>query len=135
MRRRPDAANRAISGPTFSRRRRTSAASSASDPADCGGLDVLNGGPAVMKDKYPIRRLIALNLTYWYIPALLTPAIMAFAVRHPISRTNWPRQLPLHIACALSYSIAHTAAMIGVRFLLNGHSAFGRPEVGWLVWV
>jgi signal transduction histidine kinase len=79
---------------------------------------------------YAIPRLIALNLAYWYIPALLTPAIMAFAVRNPISRSNWLRKLPLHVACALSYSIAHTAAMMGVRFLLTGR-VLGGGGTGW----
>ena len=33
-----------------------------------------------------IARLLALNLVYWYIPALLAPIIMAFALRHPFDR-------------------------------------------------
>jgi len=59
--------------------------------------------------------LLALNLAYWYIPALLAPIIMAFALRHPLDRAHWPRQIPLHIGGALSYSIAHTVVMMGLR--------------------
>ena len=43
--------------------------------------------------QHAVRYLLALNLVYWYIPALLTPTIMAFALRHPIDRVRWPRQM------------------------------------------
>jgi len=82
---------------------------------------------------HALPHLLVLNLVYWYIPALLTPAIMAFAVRHPLDRTSWPRRLPLHIACALSYSVLHTAVMIGTRAALMGSEALARPGTGWWV--
>jgi signal transduction histidine kinase len=63
-------------------------------------------------------RLLALNLVYWYIPALLAPIIMAFALRHPFDRARWPRQLALHLAAALAYSVVHTTIMMAVRRLL-----------------
>jgi signal transduction histidine kinase len=63
-------------------------------------------------------RLLVLNLVYWYIPALLAPIIMAFALRHPFDRSRWPRQLALHVAAALSYSVVHTTIMMAVRMLL-----------------
>ena len=47
-------------------------------------------------------RLLVLNLVYWYIPAVLAPLIMAFALRHPFERSRWPRQLALHVTAALS---------------------------------
>src|SRR5688500_11356876 len=63
-------------------------------------------------------RLLVLNLVYWYIPALLAPIIMAVALRHPFDRNRWPRQLAVHVAAALSYSVVHTAIMMAVRTLL-----------------
>jgi signal transduction histidine kinase len=63
-------------------------------------------------------RLLVLNLVYWYIPALLAPIIMAFALRHPIDRVRWPPQLAMHLAAALLYSIVHTTVMMAVRTLL-----------------
>ncbi len=68
--------------------------------------------------QYAVARLLALNLVYWYIPALLAPIIMAFALRHPIDRVHWPRQIALHAAGALSYSVVHTAVMTALRALL-----------------
>jgi two-component system, LytTR family, sensor kinase len=80
---------------------------------------------------YAVPRLLALNLVYWYIPALLAPVIMAFALRHPFSRSRWPRQVALHVACALSYSIVHTAVMMATRALMM--MIGGRPPdfPGW----
>ncbi len=62
--------------------------------------------------------LLVLNLVYWYIPAVLSPAIMAFALRHRIDRSTWMRQVPLHLLGALAYSVAHTAVLIGLRGLM-----------------
>ena len=63
-------------------------------------------------------RLLVLNLVYWYIPAVLAPSIMAFALRHPFDRLRWPRPLVLHLIAALSYSVVHTAIMMAARALL-----------------
>ena len=63
-------------------------------------------------------RLLVLNLVYWYIPALFASIIMSYALRHPFDRSRWPRQLALHIAGALAYSVVHTAIMMAVRTLL-----------------
>ena len=43
---------------------------------------------------------------------------MAVALRHPFDRNRWPRQLAVHVAAALSYSVVHTAIMMAVRTLL-----------------
>ena len=67
---------------------------------------------------HPIPRLLALNLVYWYIPALLAPVIMAFALRHPVDRVRWPRQVLVHVGGALTYSVAHTTVMMGLRAML-----------------
>jgi two-component system, LytTR family, sensor kinase len=72
--------------------------------------------PHVMENA--MARLLVLNLVYWYIPAVLAPIIMAFALRHPLDRMRWPRQLAPHLAAALAYSVVHTAIMMGVRTLL-----------------
>jgi two-component system LytT family sensor kinase len=79
-------------------------------------MDKLELHPHVMQNA--IARLLALNLVYWYIPALLAPLIMAFALRHPFDRIRWPRQLALHLAGALAYSVVHTTIMMTVRSLL-----------------
>jgi two-component system, LytTR family, sensor kinase len=82
---------------------------------------------------HTVAHLLVLNLVYWYIPALLTTPILAFAARHPVNRRTWPRQLPLHVVFALSYSILHTMTMMGVRFVLMGNDALAKPDEGWWV--
>jgi two-component system, LytTR family, sensor kinase len=79
-------------------------------------MDKLELHPHVMQNA--VARLLALNLVYWYIPALLAPVIMAFALRHPFDRIRWPRQLALHLTGALAYSVVHTTIMMTVRALL-----------------
>ena len=68
--------------------------------------------------QYAVARLLPLNLVYWYIPALLAPIIMAFALRHPFDRLHWPRQIAMHVAAALSYSVVHTAIMTATRAVI-----------------
>src|SRR5687768_15768979 len=79
-------------------------------------MGMLKSQPHVLE--HATARLLALNLVYWYIPALLAPIIMAFALRHPFDRARWPRQLALHLAAALAYSVVHTTIMMAVRRLL-----------------
>ena len=37
-------------------------------------------------------QLLALNLVYWYLPALLAPTIMAVALRYQLGRVRWSTQ-------------------------------------------
>jgi signal transduction histidine kinase len=75
--------------------------------------------------------LLAINLVYWYIPALLAPAIMAFALRHPFDRVHWPRQVILHIGAALSYSVVHTVLMQVVRVVMLRNEPPEADFPGW----
>src|ERR1051326_8968633 len=77
--------------------------------------------------------LLVLNLVYWYIPALLAPAIMAFALRHPFAVSRWPRQVAMHLAGALAYSIVHTLVMQGVRAVLMRNQSMPENFPGWPV--
>jgi len=77
--------------------------------------------------QYAAARLLALNLVYWYIPALLAPIIMAFALRHPIDRVRWWKQIAMHAAGALSYSVVHTAVMMAMRVMPTRRPWVRRP--------
>ena len=78
-----------------------------------------------------IRHLVELNLTYWYIPALLAPMIMSFAVRHPFDRKRWPLQALLHAIAALAYSVVHTAVMMALRMILMRSETLPPTFQGW----
>ena len=78
-----------------------------------------------------VLHLLVLNLVYWYIPALLAPTIMAFALRRPFDGTHWPRQIALHLPAALSYSVVHSAVMVGVRAFLMRNEPPPPDFQGW----
>jgi len=81
----------------------------------------------VSGDHEPMRfQLLVLNLVYWYVPALLAPVIVNLATRYQIRRGNLARFALVHVSGALTYSLIHTAAMLGTRALLiNGHFTRG----------
>src|SRR5579872_598331 len=61
-------------------------------------MDRLSPHTHPMQDAF--LHLLALNLLYWYIPALVAPTIMRFALRHPFDGVRWPQQVVLHIGMA-----------------------------------
>src|ERR1700709_1188367 len=63
-----------------------------------------------------LTQLLGLNLVYWYVPALLTPTIMALSLRYRLGRVRWPTQVAVHVAGVLAYSIAHTAVLLAARW-------------------
>jgi signal transduction histidine kinase len=65
-------------------------------------------------------RLFALNLVYWWVPALVAPSIMGFAQRLRKRGVSWQRQALLHVLVALAYSVMHTAVMVGARLVMAG---------------
>jgi len=75
--------------------------------------------------------LLALNLLYWYIPALLAPIIMAWATNEPLSRKKWPLQVLVHGASALVYSVVHTAVMMAMRAALLAQTGLPVKFPGW----
>lgn len=72
--------------------------------------------------------VLILNLVYWYVPALLAPMIMSLATRYQFGRGRWLTPVGVHIAGALTYSVVHSAAMLGTRMLLMQQQ---RPARGW----
>jgi len=71
--------------------------------------------------------LFLLNTVYWYVPALLAPLIITLATRYQVGRAPWYAFVPIHIAGALTYSVVHTAAMLGMRAALMDTA----PAQGW----
>ncbi len=79
------------------------------------GLGWLRQGEA-MPEMLP--HLFAANMLYWYVPALLAPAIMAFAERLRQRGVPWKRQALVHTAVALGFSVAHTSTMAVTKVVL-----------------
>ena len=82
----------------------------------------------------PLSHLLALNLVYWYIPALLAPVIMDFALRYQLGRVGWPRQIGVHVAGALTYSAVHTIVMVALRTLLMWREGWPLGASAWPNW-
>jgi signal transduction histidine kinase len=61
-------------------------------------------------------RLLILNSAYWYVPALLTPAIFMIAHRLRTGGLRWPMLIATHTLLALCFSLTHCASMIAVHF-------------------
>src|SRR6478672_3850296 len=80
------------------------------------------GGPG-----YSLLALLALNLVYWYVPALLAPTIMAVAVRYQLGRVRGSTQVALHICGAIVYSLAHITILLATRSALAWAGALPYP--------
>jgi len=63
-------------------------------------------------------KLFALNLAYWYVPALLMPAVVWAARRFPFDNGRKVRAVAVHAVGALLFAFACLVGMVGMRFLL-----------------
>jgi two-component system, LytTR family, sensor kinase len=79
-----------------------------------------------------VPRLLALNLVYWYLPALLAPTILALVLRYQLGRVRWSMQALVHVTGAVVYSLVHTVAMLATRAVLFPN---GRPGSAAALWV
>ena len=59
----------------------------------------------------------ALNFSYWYVWAVLTPPILWVARRYPFERRNWGRVLLVHSVGVFFFTFAHSAASAYARVL------------------
>jgi signal transduction histidine kinase len=90
-------------------------------------LTLLNSKPGMTTDA---GKLLILNLTLWYLPALMMPAIVSAARAFPLETGRRVRAIAIHIVGALLFSFAHLVGVLGVRFLLweNGGKS---PSATW----
>ena len=77
-------------------------------------------------------QLMVLNTVYWYVPALLTPTIVAITQRYRLGYAKWSRTLSVHLASAFAYSIVHTTFMLMTRAMLFANGGRGEnPMNPW----
>lgn len=60
----------------------------------------------------PLGLLLALNLTYWYSWAVLTPGILWLSSRFPFERGTWKAAVPVHIAGVFVATLLHVAMAV-----------------------
>ena len=78
----------------------------------------------------PLRTLIVLNCSYWYIWALFTPWIVWLSQHFRLERQGLVRAAAVHLPSVAVFSLAHVAAMSGVQWWLA--TAAGTPFQWWL---
>jgi two-component system LytT family sensor kinase len=80
-----------------------------------------------------VGRLFALNVAYWFVPALLLPSIVWVARRFPLDAGNRLRNIAVHATSAMVFACLRFAAMTGVRYLLWSGD-IKSPSVSWWVY-
>jgi two-component system, LytTR family, sensor kinase len=74
--------------------------------------------PRVQMEAIQVWRVVALNLTLWYVPAALTHTIFWLSARFRLDSQRWGRALALHAGAAMVFSVIHGAIMTAVRAAL-----------------
>jgi two-component system LytT family sensor kinase len=93
-------------------------------------LDIVTAKPGM-----PIYagKLLALNIAYWFVPALLLPSIVWVARRFPLDAGHRLRNIAVHATGAMVFAFVRFAGMTGVRFLLWSGD-IKPPSVTWWVY-
>ena len=79
--------------------------------------------PIVSRREISFTRALLINLPFYYLWALLTPAILGLARRFPIERTEWKKPILIHLVA--STILSATQLFLACAFLL----AFSDPSV------
>jgi two-component system LytT family sensor kinase len=74
--------------------------------------------PRVKMEDIQVWRLLALNLTLWYVPAALTRTIFWLSARFRLDSDRWLRAVALHGVAAMLFSVIHGASMMAARTAL-----------------
>jgi len=74
--------------------------------------------------------LLALNLTYWYSWAVLTPGILWLTRKFPFERATWKAAIPVHIAGVIVATLLHVA--MAVASAMGIYAMVGEPLTSWL---
>ena len=73
--------------------------------------------------------LLALNLTYWYSWACLTPAVLWLTTRMPFDRQTWKRAVPVHIVGVVVFTLIHV--VLAVASAMATYWAIGESLDSW----
>lgn len=76
-------------------------------------LMALQSGVSMFRPK-----LVFLNLTYWYAPALLTPLTVWFAQRFRFGSSTWTRSVMVHLGGLAVFALASAVILIATHAML-----------------
>jgi len=77
----------------------------------------------------PYGRLLRMALASCWLWAAFTPAILAFARRIRIDRTNWPRTLPVHLAAAAAATFLDVWLMHAIMPFVSPDAPMNRVPI------
>jgi signal transduction histidine kinase len=77
----------------------------------------------------PFNTVAALNVSWWYLWALMAPTVVWLSQHFRVERGGLLRALAVHVPAVITCSLAHITAMEGVHWWLE-HAA-GRPYAWW----
>jgi two-component system, LytTR family, sensor kinase len=86
-------------------------------------------GQSLGKEAPPLRTLVLLNCSYWYVWALFTPAIVWLSQHFRLERQGLVRAVAVHLPAVVLFCFAHIAIMGGVHWWLATSS---RPFAWWI---
>ena len=72
----------------------------------------------VGRDPAPVRSLAVLNFSWWYLWALMAPAVLGLARRHRFERGRLLRAVAVHVPAVVTFSLTHIAGMETARWWL-----------------
>ena len=78
--------------------------------------------------KTPFSHLLLLNLSYWYVWALLAPIVLWTSRRFPFVPGAWLRSVPAHLVAVVVVTLLHVAAMAAIGPWFYDHA----PRLSWL---
>lgn len=84
---------------------------------------------SVGKSDTPLGRLVVLNFTWWYLWALMAPAVVWLSQHFKVERGGLLRAASVHVPAVVAFSVAHIAGMEGVHWWLA--RADGRDYDWW----
>lgn len=63
--------------------------------------------------------LLAINLSYWYSWACLTPGILLLSRRFPLGQRTWSRSIPVHLVGVFVATLAHVVLTVSGQRAIN----------------
>jgi len=86
--------------------------------------------------EFPFIAAVVFAMPFWYLWALLVPAVVFVAKRLPIDRARWVSRAFLHLLIAFAFAVVHSAVVFGVQFVAQPSAEMNfqeRPLVAWFL--
>jgi signal transduction histidine kinase len=93
------------------------------------GLQAYNYVTLFTDRKQPLHILLALNITYWYVWAVLFPGMLWMARRYRFGRHTWKRAAAMHAGGVIVFTLVHAVLWVTCRVLIM--KALAGRDVSW----